>query len=225
MTVTAIIVGAGKGKRMGSQEKAFIKLAGSPLLARTVTPFENSAIVDEIILVVGANRLEETRQLMDNEGFQKVTQIISGGKERQDSVYNALKSVKKTDIILVHDAARPFIDPDLITTCVNEALGSGAVVPAIPVRDTIKRGDKLVEATIPRDNLWLTQTPQAFDFKLLQRAHEKAEREGFFGTDDASLVEFLGEPVAIVDGYENNIKITYPNDLRTAEMILNMDKL
>jgi len=216
----AIIVGAGKGKRMGSKDKAFLLLNKKPILLHSVIPFEKSSLIDEIILVVGSNKIDATLKLVKKYKLKKVAAIIAGGKERQDSVYNALNIIDSADFVLVHDIARPFVDAKLIKNCLTAAYKYKSAVLAVSVRDTVKKGNKFVEATIPRDNLWLIQTPQVFSFNVLKRAYDTAMEKGFYGTDDASLVEKLGNKIKIVQGYFDNIKITFPTDLIIAEALL-----
>lgn len=216
----AVIVGAGKGKRMGSKDKAFLDFNRKPVLLYSITPFELSPLVDEIILVVGNNKVKAAENLIKKYRVKKVTGVITGGKERQDSVHNALKIIKNANLVLVHDVARPFIDTRLIKTCVIAAKKFKAAIPAVLSRDTVKRGNSFVEKTIPRNNLWLIQTPQVFDFSILKKAYDTAIKKKFCGTDDASLVERLGYKIKIVQGYSDNIKITFSSDLIIAEALL-----
>lgn len=220
----AIIVGAGKGKRMGSKAKTFLTLNKIPLLVHSAIHFEQSSLIDEIILVIRKNKIKTAESLVKKNKLKKVTKIIKGGEERQDSVYNALKSIDEADLILVHDVARPFIDQRLIKSCVDVAKKHKAVIPAVLVRDTVKKGRGFVEATVSRDDLWLIQTPQVFEFKLLRKAYNKAKKNRYFGTDDASLVEHLGKKIKIVQGYYDNIKITFPSDIKLGEFLLKKGK-
>lgn len=219
----AIIVGAGTGKRMGFKNKAFLLINKKPILAYSVFPFEKSNSVDEIILVVRKNKIDSAKKIVQEYGFKKIKKIISGGLERQDSVYNALEEIIKADYVLVHDITRPLVTEQLIENVIKATRESGAAIPAIPLKDTIKMGksgDGFVEKTLKRDNLWSVQTPQAFRYEILKKAYKIAMSDKFYGTDDASLVERLSYRVKIIPGYFENIKITVPSDLIIAEVLL-----
>lgn len=216
----AIIVGAGKGKRMGNEDKIFLNINKKPILAHTISPFEKCNSIDDIILVVRENNINLTKNIIHRYKFKKVKKIISGGKERQDSVYNALQKIDKCNYILIHDAARPLIKKQLIKEVLYAAKKYGAAIPAVPLKDTIKTGDKFVEKTLERDTLHLVHTPQAFKYEILKEAYEFAKETKYYGTDDASLVERLGYKIKIVPSYFENIKITVPNDLVIAETLL-----
>lgn len=149
--------------------------------------------------------------------------IVSGGAERQHSVYNGLKAVKESDFVLIHDGARPFITIEKIHELVKEANEHGAAVPAVPMKDTVKRVSQgFVDETVERSSLWAIQTPQAFRVSLILEAHERARQEGYVGTDDASLVERIGKKVKVIEGNYRNIKLTTPDDLLFAEAILSV---
>lgn len=209
----AILVGAGTGERMGFRDKAFLSINGIPTLIRSVLPFVKSQLVDEIIIVVKENKIGLAESIIKKYKLGKVQKIIKGGTERQDSVYNALKDITEAGYILIHDVARPLVTTQLVNTCIEEAMKHGAVVPAVPVKDTIKKGHVFVEKTLDRSSLWAAQTPQVFEFGILKRAYENSIKTGFHGTDDASLVEKLGYKVKIVPGDPKNIKITTLSDL------------
>jgi len=211
MKVAAIIAAGGSGKRMG-QRKQFLPLAGRSVLEWTISAFKNVPGISEIILVVSPDDLDRAKNLS--------AKITASGAERQDSVKNGMKLVAPdTDIVVVHDGARPLITADIIEKAIKEAMEYGACVVGVPVKDTIKRvGDDLfVEGTVDRDNLWQAQTPQAFKYEIITRALKKAKAKM---TDDAKLVEDLKIKVKMVLGSYENIKITTPEDLAIAEEIL-----
>ena len=225
MKVTAIIAAAGVGKRMGqATPKQFLAVLGQPLLAHTLIPFEAVQEVSEIILLIPAGWEEHCRKVViEKYGFKKVTKVISGGKERQDSVYLGLNEASNTtDMIIVHDGVRPLVTEALIQMSIRTASDSGAAVVAIPLTDTLKQVtmDGLVKRTLKRDGLWLVQTPQTFQKKIILEAYEAAYRDQFYGTDDAALVERVGFPIKIVLGSGMNLKITTPDDLRLSEFLL-----
>ncbi|MCT4593908.1 MAG: 2-C-methyl-D-erythritol 4-phosphate cytidylyltransferase [Anaeromicrobium sp.] len=222
---TAIILAAGKGSRMKAQlNKQYLILKEKPILAHTISVFEESSLIDEIILVIGEFEHELCKnKILDKYKFKKVKKIISGGKERQDSVLNGIKAVnEKTDIVLIHDGARPLITRKIIKKCVDSAKKHGAASAGVPIKETIKimGKDKFVKYTPKREDVWVTQTPQAFRIDVIKRAHEFAIEQEVLGTDDAMLVEHMGEHVKMVEGDYENIKITTPDDLITAEAIL-----
>jgi 2-C-methyl-D-erythritol 4-phosphate cytidylyltransferase len=165
--------------------------------------------------------IDRVRELVATYGLGQVSAVVAGGLKRQQSVALGLQALRRCDVVLVHDGARPLVTADIIERVVEAAVEHGAAVPAVPVRDTIKRvdGDRVVE-TLNRDELRAVQTPQGFRYELLVQAHERAREEGFYGTDDATLVERLGHPVAVVPGSPENLKITTPEDLLLAEALL-----
>jgi len=217
----AIVLAAGIGRRMQSdQPKQFLDLAGAPLLTHTLDAFEACEGVDAIVVVTGSDDTDAVASLVD--GYAKVRVVVTGGKERQDSVAEGLKAVPSdADLIAVHDGARPLILPTEIDVVLAAARVSGAAVIGQPVSDTIKRVDKGdVAETLDRSALWAVQTPQAFKADVIREAHAAAQRDGFVGTDDTVLVERLGLKVALVEGSRDNIKVTHPGDLERAEDIL-----
>lgn len=215
-----ILVGAGEGKRIGNKDKTFLIINGKPLLVYSLLPFEKCNLIDKIILVVRKDKAEYAKKIVNEYGFKKVQKIISGGKTRQDSVYNGLSEINNANIALVHDIARPLITESIIKDCIKNAEKFGAAIPVISIKDTIKRGDKFVKRTMDRNNLFLTQTPQAFKYKILKEAHESARKNKFYGTDDASLVERLGYKIKMILGSLKNIKITFPEDIMIVENLL-----
>ena len=182
--------------------------------------------MNEIILVVSEKEIGKAQQQIQD-SYPKVTKIIAGGKERQDSVYNGLQNLdSETDIVVVHDGVRPFVSAELIRDTVEAARDFGAAITAIPVSDTIKKVSEegLVERTIDRHGLWRVQTPQTFQVSLLKEAFAKAQADNFYGTDEGSLIEYLGREVKVVPGSELNIKITRSEDLVLGEKIAELLK-
>jgi len=205
--------------------KQFLTLGGLPLLVHSLRVLEASDAVSAIVLAVPKSEMDYCRRdIVSAHGFKKVQAVVEGGEERQDSVGCGLAAAgaAEADIVLVHDAVRPFLTVDMIARVVAAAAKHGAAIVAIPMRDTVKRAgaDGLIDETVDRKPLWLAQTPQAARRALLQEAHRKAQAEGFRGTDEAQLIERLGHRVAIVDGSTENIKITRPEDLMIGEAIL-----
>lgn len=222
MKVSAIIPAAGLGLRMGSDvPKQFLLLDGKPILHHTLSVLEQCSEVDEVVLVVSEKEITQAQQQIQV-SYPKVTQVIMGGKERQDSVYNGWRSLDPgTKIVVVHDGVRPFVPPDLISETIEAARDFGAAIAAIPVSDTIKKvnADGRVERTVDRTGLWRVQTPQTFRYSLLGEAFQKAQADGFYGTDEGSLIEHLGKEVKVIPGSELNIKITRSEDLVLGEKI------
>lgn len=222
--VIAIIPAAGKGKRMGGQlNKQFLMLNQVPALIHTLQVFAQIPLLDEIIVVSASDEIEYCRNVIDLNNVPKVSQVVAGGNERQQSVYNGLLCCPEdTDIVLIHDGARPLITKELINVAIDSAREFGAVSVAVPVKDTVKVVDEqgFVLETPERDHLWLIQTPQAFHYDIIMKAHRKALKDNFTGTDDAGLVENTDRPVKLIMGSYENIKITTPEDLILAEAIL-----
>ena len=224
-SLSVVIPAGGKGFRMGSElPKQFIELKGKPIIHHTVAVFESLDLVDEIILCVPDAEISYMKEKMID---RKKVKVILGGLKRQDSVYNGLKAISKnSDFVVVHDGVRPFITDELIKEVYEAAKTFGAAVAAIPVNDTLKRTDEnefLVE-NLERENLWRMQTPQIFKTALLLKAIEKAQIDSFYGTDEGSLIHFIGEPVKVVLGSEFNIKITRREDLILGEWIASLKK-
>lgn len=219
-----IIVAAGKGKRMGTKcAKQFLDLNGKPVLAHTLDKFEINQNIDNIIIVVGEEQKEYCeRNILKKYMYKKVSAVVEGGKERQDSVYNGLKSIPKdTSIVLVHDAVRPFIEQKQIDNVIITATEKKACALAVPVKDTIKyvNEDNVIEQTPDRNRLWAVQTPQGFTYDILIKAYEHAIKYNYIGTDDAALVEVIHD-VHIVEGSYKNIKITTKEDLDYGKVLL-----
>lgn len=220
--VGVVIVAAGRGTRMGTKEsKQYLLLRNKPIVVHTLEVFQKQALVEEIVLVTGAEDADRCRRWVEEYGITKIKAVVTGGAERQYSVYRGLEYLD-TEWVMVHDGVRPFVRPEEIQSCYEEAKRTGASVLAVPVKDTIKQvGDGgLVASTPDRRTLWAIQTPQTFRLQQLKEAYEAAEREGFLGTDDSSLAERAGLPVAVVEGSYQNIKITTPDDLEYAEFIV-----
>ena len=227
MSVTVLIPAAGMGSRMGAAvNKQYLTLADRPVLAHTLTLFDHHPAIDHICIVSPEEEIDYCRaEVVERFGFTKVRNLIPGGAERQDSVYNGLSAcaAADSDIILIHDGVRPFFPSGCIEEVVTAAERTGACVVGVPVKDTIKEvAEGLIRSTPDRRRLWHAQTPQAFVFGLIRDAHERARREGFRGTDDASLVERIGHPVAMIEGSYRNIKITTPEDLILAEAFIKL---
>ena len=215
--VSAIIVAAGKGIRMkGTTRKQYLDLSGQPVLAHSIMAFDSCSLVEEIFLVVPKEDVEYCqKKILPLLDLKNQINLVHGGAERQNSVYNGLQSItKNTETVVIHDGVRPFIQSEDIKKCILGSKKYGACILATPASDTLKRVHKtdIVEATLPRENIWLAQTPQAFQYDLILKAHETALRDGYVGTDDASLVERLGEDVKIINGGRFNIKITNKED-------------
>ncbi|AGE20698.1 MULTISPECIES: 2-C-methyl-D-erythritol 4-phosphate cytidylyltransferase [Geobacillus] len=222
MNYEAIVLAAGRGKRMNAgMNKQFLELGGEPLIVRTLNVFERDERCTRIVLVVNPAERSRFEQLLARFRIRKVAALTDGGEERQHSVYNGLQALAGEEIVLIHDGARPFVRVHHLHELVNAAVQYGAAIPAVRVKDTIKKANGLfVEQTIDRSSLWAVQTPQAFRLSLIMEAHEAAKQAGYLGTDDASLVERIGKPVKIIEGDYRNIKLTTPEDLLFAEAIL-----
>jgi 2-C-methyl-D-erythritol 4-phosphate cytidylyltransferase / 2-C-methyl-D-erythritol 2,4-cyclodiphosphate synthase len=225
MKKLAIIPAGGSGKRLeADMAKQYLLLAGIPVLVHALQVFQQSAVIDEIILVVPGKDINYVRnEIIKKYCLTKITQVVAGGMERQDSVQNALAAVDgNCDIVMIHDGVRPFVTEEMIGDVVAAIKDHQAVSLGVKAKDTIKEAEDndLVLKTIPRQNLWLTQTPQAFRLDILKRAYDVAGRDNYYGTDDASLVERLGIKVKMVRGSYNNIKITTAEDLIMAEALL-----
>ncbi len=222
--ISVIIPAAGQGKRFGAgTNKAFVSLAGKTILERTVAAFSDLPEVSEIIIVIAPDELDEIKRQVKFYPRQDIIKAVAGGSERQYSVENALAAIRDdAEIVLIHDGARPLISRRVIHQVIKAVRDNSAAIVAVPVKDTIKVVDSggFVTSTPVRSELWAVQTPQGFKRSLLIQAYKKAREENFLGTDDSSLVERLGIPVKIVPGEYENIKITTPEDLPIAKMIL-----
>ena len=226
----AIIVAGGKGKRMHKRiNKLFLLLNKEPIIHHTLKKFQECKNIDKIILVIRPEDRNKFESIIKANNFDKITKVVDGGIERQDSVYNGIKAVDEAeddDIILIHNAVNPFVDEAIINNCINATKKYGAAVVGFPAKDTIKVvEDGLVRQTIDRRLLWQIQTPQAIKFFLAKRAFERAYADKFYGTDDVSLVERIGGSVKIVYCPRENMKITEPYDLAYANKMINASKI
>lgn len=221
--VSAIITGAGKGKRIKNSKKIFISLNKKPILVHTLQKFSNCFLIDEIILVTRKSHIPLCKELIKNYKIRKVKDIVVGGKERQDSVWSGIKNLPKdTFIVLIHDANRPLVSLKIIKDVIKATKRYGAAIAGVPAKDTLKEIEfKKILKTLDRDKIFLAQTPQGFKYELIFSAHLTAEKENFHSTDDAELVERFGSrKIRIVNGSYKNIKITTKEDLIFAENIV-----
>ncbi|PYP85603.1 MAG: 2-C-methyl-D-erythritol 4-phosphate cytidylyltransferase [Blastocatellia bacterium AA13] len=219
----AIIAAAGSGTRMqADRAKQMIELGGKPLLLHTLKRFEKCDSVHEIVLVLQPDLTSEALAAISRHGLLKIKRVVAGGAERQDSIYRGLQVINANSagIVVVHDAARPFVRPEEITTVIDRAESTGAALMALPAVDTIKQiKTARVQRTLDRSRIYHAQTPQAFRFSIIREAYERARVDGYSATDDSQLVERIGQRVSIVEGSPLNIKITRPFDLKIAELI------
>lgn len=240
MKVFVIIPAAGLGTRMApvstaksrrkTPSKQFKELGGIPILVRTLRKFAASPAVYEIVVALRKDEIAGFRTQLEKqfpEILSKRLQIVEGGEHRQNSVANALAAVAADpeDLVLVHDAVRPFVTPEIIGEVISAAQQHGAAIAGWPAVDTVKQVDRtatgaLITATIPRETVVMAQTPQGFRYSILKKVFEDAAADGFLGTDEASLIERSGQPVAVVMGSARNIKITTPADMELAEFYL-----
>ncbi|MDP3786338.1 MAG: 2-C-methyl-D-erythritol 4-phosphate cytidylyltransferase [Candidatus Omnitrophota bacterium] len=222
--VAAIVAAAGKGERLKSKvRKPFVLLGKEPILVWALKALEACAQIGEIILVVNQADMAKARSAVNRAKLKKVVKIVVGGKRRLDSVKNGLSEVSaEAKYVLIHDGCRPFVDKKIISSVIEEMEIFGAAIPCIAVKPTIKEVEKgnFVAATLNRQSLAEVQTPQGFKKEILIRAYEKALAEGIDATDDSALVERLGIKVKVVEGSHKNIKITTPEDLKYAKMLM-----
>ncbi|NPB09424.1 MAG: 2-C-methyl-D-erythritol 4-phosphate cytidylyltransferase [Thermodesulfobacteria bacterium] len=221
--IVAVVPAGGVGKRVGAEiPKQFLSLCGKPIIMWTLEALERTPEIDLIVVAIVSSWQEELARLIAESSLRKVARLVPGGATRQDSVAAALEAVpQEAEIILVHDAARPLVLQETIQGVIRAVKDHGAAIAACPVRDTVKetlRGR--VVRTLPRERIFLAQTPQGARAPLLRRAFEKAAREGFQGTDEASLLEWMGVPVYVVPSPATNLKITTPEDLEIAAALL-----
>jgi 2-C-methyl-D-erythritol 4-phosphate cytidylyltransferase len=232
MQVFVILPAAGLGTRMaGPQPKQFLSLDGVPILIHSLRAFAAVQRVTAIYVAVRSTEIERVEAQIAEYGFNTKVKVVEGGENRQESVSHALAALpaQPDDIVLVHDAVRPLIDVATIDRTIDAVAEYGAAIVGMPAIDTIKQVERtahgaLVTSTIPREYVVLAQTPQGFRYSLLQRAFAEANADGFVGTDEASLVERAGIPVAVVHGSQVNLKITQPGDLELAEFYLHQRK-
>jgi len=220
-----IIVAAGQGKRMNANEnKVFLPLAGKPMISYTLKSFQNCPLIHQIVVVTRKDDIKKMNQIKEEYEINKMSLIVEGGEERQDSVYNGLiilNNARENDIIVVHNGSNPLVKENEIEECIKAAEKYSAAAAGFPLKDTIKKTNNgFVEKTLDRSNVYQMQTPQAIKYGLFMQAYKNAENKNLKATDDASLVEALGSKVKIVSCSYENIKITTPEDLRIAEGIL-----
>ncbi len=230
MRITVLVPAAGAGIRMGKGvRKQFLLLQGLPILAHTLARFEALPDVAEIIPIVPEEEMAHClEKCVEARGIRKVKRVVPGGPHRQDSVYNGLKAVDPaTDYVMVHDGVRPLITEDLVQALMGSVAGMDGAVLAVPAKDTLKEvGDDLtVTKTLDRRRCYLVQTPQVFGYRVLRNAFEKAYVDGYYGTDDASLVERCGGRIRVAMGSYVNIKITTPEDMILAEALLRKEAM
>lgn len=226
MTGFALILpAAGTGSRLNeSVPKPFIEIEGQTVLERTIRQFQKTDRLRQLIIPTSSAYLELAQKIVQNAFSDLSFDIVEGGSERQFSIWNAIEKLDSDiSLVAIHDAVRPFVSPESILNCADKAVETGAAILAVPAKDTIKRVEteqlSIVE-TPDRATLWQAQTPQFFSQSVIRNAYRKAIEDGFLGTDDASLVEYIGHTVSIVEGERENFKITYPVDLTLARVLL-----
>ena len=223
--VAAVIVAAGKGVRMQTPlPKQYLSLAGLPVLSRTLLVFDACDPVDEIYLVIPEDDFDYCRRkILNSVTLNKKIHLVSGGIRRQQSVYNGLQKIDAScRIVVIHDGVRPFVNKEQVAATIEGARKFGACILGVPAAETLKQvdaSDNIVH-TLQREQVWLAQTPQTFRCELIKKAHAKAKEAGYVGTDDAALVERLGEPVKMIRGSRGNIKITHQEDLEMAQCLM-----
>lgn len=231
MKAVAIIPAAGLGTRMGptvdanGARKQFLQLGDVPIIVHTLRKFVAAETIDAIIVAIRDEDRAAFAKLVAEQGFSKPVLTAAGGRNRQESVQNALTATPAdVEVVAVHDAVRPFVEPSMIDDAVRQAFEDGAVILGMPAVDTVKQVDqRIVHATLPRERIMMAQTPQVFRAELLREAFDVATREGFTGTDEASLLEHLGREVHVMRGSWRNIKITRREDLPLAEFLLSTE--
>ncbi|MCD4782035.1 MAG: 2-C-methyl-D-erythritol 4-phosphate cytidylyltransferase [Candidatus Omnitrophica bacterium] len=229
MKAQMILASAGVGNRLQSREsKPFVMLRGRPLITFALQAAQASTELKSVILVGHPSLLSRYEQICAEDHFDKVTKVIAGGKERCDSIYNGIQELDPdTDLVLIHDGARPFVTPEMIDRSLAACRDEEAVIAAVKIKPTIKKVDPeshYVRSTVPRHDIWEIQTPQVFKRKIIEKAYQywQDHRESFIPTDDASLVENIGVPVKIFQGHYHNIKITTTEDMDIARALLDM---
>ena len=227
MKVGAIIAAAGAGRRMKTERpKQLLSFDGTPILIHTICKFDASGVIDHLVVVAPRESVNEVHSLVVAAGFKKPIKVVQGGERRQDSVAIGIENLQPdTTLVAVHDAVRPFVTLHEIEQVVRKADQIGAAILAVPIVDTVKQAERdIVKSTLTREHLVLAQTPQVFRTEILKGAFEHARKDEYYGTDESSLVERLGLPVAIVRGSERNIKITRPTDLVLARVFFEEEK-
>ena len=232
MKVLVIIPAAGLGTRMAAQSgarfgqpaKQFAEIVGKPILLHTLEKFSAAPEVTDIYIAVRESETARLREFLSAQKLRPKMHVVIGGDHRQQSVANALREIRANDddVVLVHDAVRPFVDEEIIRNVIESAATQGAAIAGLPAVDTIKQVERtangaIITSTVPRERVVMAQTPQGFRYAVIKRAFDEAAQDGFIGTDEASLVERSGDQVAVVMGSARNIKITTPSDLELAE--------
>ncbi len=217
-----MIPAAGSGKRMGAgQNKLFLKIGEHPILYHTVSVFQEDPNCEEVIMAVKPEEQAAIQKILGQHAHAKSITFVEGGGERQNSVAACIAAYQGNGVVLVHDAARPFLKSSVITELVNTANEKGAAIAAVKAKDTIKYAENgAVKETLDREKLWLVQTPQAFRYQLLKEASDSAIRDGFLGTDESMLVERMGHEVQVVESSYDNVKMTTQEDLAIGEILL-----
>ena len=220
--VAAVVVAAGRGQRLAAPDKVLLPLAGQPMLAWSLAAIAATPQIGTVVVVAGEHTIASVEALIEERAFQKVVAVVPGGERRQDSVAAGLAALPdQTEVVLIHDGARPLADADLFRRCAEAAAATGAVIAAMPVADTLKRvagADRVIAGTVDRSGLWAAQTPQAFRLDVLRRAF--ASNAGADVTDEALLCEAAGIPVQVVSSSSANLKVTHPEDVAVAEALL-----
>lgn len=227
-TKSLILPAAGSGSRLKKETpKPYLQLSGRTILEHTIRRFLSLDELNQVIVATSEEYIHTAKQILQNvlpEGIKG--RCLVGGRERQDSIYNALGEVWDVDLVIVHDAVRPFVKLSHITKCCDVAAQVGGAILGVPAKDTIKRIDEqqMIVETLSRKFLWQAQTPQVFQKSMILEAYQKARKDSFAGTDDASLVERLGKQVKMVEGERSNFKITYPLDLELAQLLIDKEQ-
>ncbi len=232
--IVVIVPAAGLGKRFdANKKKTFVSIGGIPLLAHTLKRLNSEALITDIIPVLRGQDTKTGLDIAEEHNLEKVRWIAVGGPERQDSIYNGMRlleemggGVSSDTLILVHDGARPIIPKGTIHRLISAVEGIEGAAPGVPAKETLKSVDRdgIITSTVDRENIRAIQTPQIFPFSVLKKAYEKAFKDGFYGTDDASLVERIGGKIKIIPGSPLNIKVTTPEDLHLIEYIIKNEK-
>ncbi len=223
---SAIIVAAGKGLRMNDAvPKQYLTVAGMPLVGHSILAFDNCPEIERICLVIPEKDFGFCQKdLLTQFDLKTEILLVAGGLQRQDSVYNGLLAIenKKDAVAVIHDGVRPCLRPDWILNCIMGAMDYGACILGMPAYETLKRvqPNGQIKGTLERSGVWLAQTPQAFQYRLIRKAHEKARQDCYYGTDDANLVERMGKEIKMIPGSRLNIKVTTPEDLKLASSLL-----
>ncbi len=224
--VTAIILAAGMGSRMGlGYNKIFFDFE-KPLICYTIDSFENNNNVDEIIIVCAKGEEKKFNEILNEQNYKKISKIVKGGETRQDSSKIGVEN-SGGDIIIIQDGARPFTTQAVISDSIKSAKEFGSAIVAVPCKDTVKlsKENDIIKETVDRSKLWMAQTPQTFRREIILKAHRDAKENDFIGTDEASLIERMGGEVKLVMGNYDNIKITTEEDLLLARLIIDKYKL